>query len=97
MEVVTTLNAPGSPSASSLLPLFSHDVLLDYLVEVLNVTLGATKKDLEATGSLLSPSRRTETLRQCQRFATESQVSIYLSKEVLEGDVPSTETTCTLT
>lgn len=62
--------------------------LIQYLTEVLRVTLGAQESDLESAGSLLSPDRHHETVQRCTRFAAESQVALYVQKDIL----PAAET-----
>lgn len=96
--VVAATNTNGlvtSPSSTSLLPAFNPHTLVDYLTEVLSITLGATKRDLEANGSILSEARRSETLSKCSRFAAEPIVALYASKDVLEREHPE-DATCTL-
>lgn len=67
-------------------------VLVDFLASVLEVTLGATRHDLEHTGSLLSEAQYSDTAQRCTRFASESQQSvIYVQKDAVpreEGDSP---------
>ena len=80
MEVV-------SPEANGQVPHPNHstsidpNLVVDYLVEVLGITLGASLEDLENAGSLLSRSRKSETIQRCTRFALESQVVLYVQKE----------------
>lgn len=89
----TSLATP--PSSTSLLPAFNPITLVEYLTEVLSITLGATKRDLEANGSILSDVRYSETLSKCSRFAAEPIVALYASKDVLEREHPE-DVTCTL-
>lgn len=85
-----------SPSTQSLLPAFNPIILVDYLTEVLFITLGASKRDLEANGSILSETRYSETLSKCSRFAAEPIVALYASKDVLEKESSLEDTTCML-
>ena len=62
--------------------------VIQYLTEVLQVTLGAQKSELESAGSLLSESKYNETQQRCTRFASESQVALYVQKDI----VPAEET-----
>lgn len=62
------------------LALGSHK-LLDYLARLLEVTLGAAKKDLEEHGSLLCITRLSDTLQQFTSFLNEPQVAIYIHKQ----------------
>ena len=57
--------------------------LLRHLVGLLKITLEASSEDLEAKGSILSDARRTDTLQRCLRFASESQVALYVQKDVV--------------
>ena len=61
-------------------------VVVDHLASVLEITLGAARKDLENVGSLLSKARLAETVQRCQRFATESQVALYVQKDIKAED-----------
>ncbi|EFW19348.1 hypothetical protein D8B26_007588 [Coccidioides posadasii str. Silveira] len=65
-------------------PTTDPTIVVQHLAEVLQGTLGALRKDLECTGSLLSTSKYSETLQRCSRFASESQTAIYAHKEVAE-------------
>lgn len=88
MESLVT--SPVSPSANGLVtgnfPTIDPNVVVEYLASVLGITLGATRKDLECTGSLLSKARYSETVQRCTRFATESQVALYVQKDIAAGD-----------
>ncbi|VDB92823.1 BgtA-20854 [Blumeria graminis f. sp. tritici] len=64
-------------------------LLLDYFVNILEVTLGAKRQDLEYEGSLLSIDSRQQTLQSCNRFAIESHPAIYVMKDVV---APNTAT-----
>jgi len=91
-------NSAVSPSASttSLLPSLNPTLLIDYLTEVLSVTVGATKRELEAPGSLLSDSRYSETLQKCSRFAAEPIVALYASKDLVEIEESPNDVICEL-
>ena len=90
------VNTQASPStnglATSTIPTIDPNVVVEYLAQVLEVTLGAKRKDLERAGSLLSKTRYSETVQRCTRFATESQVALYVQKTIgakdgLNGDL----------
>ncbi len=66
-----------NPVASAL---ESHE-LLDYLSKLLDVTLGAPKKDLEEQGSLLCISTVSDTLQRFNSFLNEGQAAIYIQKQ----------------
>ena len=75
------MHAPASPhSATSLDP----QVIVDFLSKVLEVNLGASRDDLQDTGSLLSPARLQDTLQRCIRFALEPQTVLYVLKEAVD-------------
>lgn len=70
---------PASPSA------VDPQTIIQYLVSVLDVTLGASRQELESNDSLLSESRISDTITRCQRFALEAQVALYVQKEALDA------------
>jgi dynein heavy chain 1 len=83
MEIVSPAS-PANGVASTSLPAIDPVLVVEHLAEVLKVTLGATRKDLESLGSLLSKSRYSETVSRCTRFATESQLALYVQKDVVD-------------
>lgn len=78
---VTGSTSPASPNA--LINAFNPVLLADYLREVLALTLGATKAELESVGSLFDPDRESETLARLSRYASEPVVALYASKDVV--------------
>ena len=81
--------AAPSPTATSPAPYstgFDANIVVDHLVKLLETTLGASPEDLEEHGSLLSKSKRSETIQKCQRFASEAQVVLYLRKDLLSTE-----------
>ena len=85
---------PSSPSTNGLatttFPTVDPNIIVEYLASVLETTLGASRRDLEKNGSLLSKSQSSDTVQRCTRFATESQLVLYVQKLVTplqEGDV----------
>ncbi|RMZ76007.1 hypothetical protein DV738_g5168, partial [Chaetothyriales sp. CBS 135597] len=56
-------------------------VVLDHIVRLVETSLGAARRELEAVGSLLSKSKRADALEQCTEFASTSQVALYAQKE----------------
>lgn len=92
----------GTPSAlapnNTILPPFNADKLIEYVKEVLVVTLGAEKDELSRTGSLFSDELIDETTAKLSRYAQETIVAIYVVKdlkqrkqEVLEDGTGSSE------
>lgn len=86
--------APGVPTnglAAATAPVAVTDpnAVVRYLTDVLQVTLGASKRDLEATGSLLSKAKYSETVQKCTRFASESQVALYVQQDIFSAEEPN--------
>lgn len=81
MEVVS----PGANGVPATSPYTSVDpnIIVHHLTDLLQVTLGASRSELEAPGSLLSKSRYADTVQRCTRFATESQVALYVQKDAV--------------
>lgn len=85
MEVVSTEvpnGVPGPAQAS----LVDAGTVIQYLTEVLQVTLGALKTELEGTGSLLSPAKYDDSVQRCMRFASEAQVALYVQKDLVASE-----------
>lgn len=85
----TLASSPGaSPSANGVAA--SHFATVDpalvveHLAKLIEANLGATRRELEDVGSLLSKAKYHETLQRCSRFASESQVALYVQKELVE-------------
>lgn len=85
MEVATSgvSNGVSTPDAAASV---DSGAVIQYLTEVLQVTLGALKSELESAGSLLSDARYHETAQRCMRFATESQVALYVQKDIAAAE-----------
>lgn len=73
------ISQPPEPSAPAA-PI-DPQTIVDYLGRLLSVNLGASRDDLEQSGSLLSPSLLQDTLQRCARFAGDSQAALYIIKE----------------
>ena len=84
MEVVSPGVNGQIPSPD--LVAINPEVIVQYLVDLLEITLGALKEDLERVGSLLSEARRHDTIQRCTKFASESQVALYVLKDVVLPD-----------
>lgn len=87
MEGPLSPGAANGVSTTNPFPTIDPTLVVDYLSGLLQITLGATRKDLESPGSLLSKSRYSDTVQRCTRFASETQVALYVQK-----DAVSTET-----
>lgn len=86
MEVASPRAANGHTASSTPSSVISPDAILQHLVHVLEATLGASVEDLERPGSLLSSSRKHDTLQRCKRFASEAQVALYVSKDFVGSE-----------
>ncbi|KAM3486950.1 hypothetical protein MY8738_000076 [Beauveria namnaoensis] len=74
--------ASNGLSSPAPFPTIEPERVLDHLVAVCQVALGASKEELEQPGNLLSSSRHAETVARCTRFATENQNVLYIQKDV---------------
>lgn len=69
--------------------------VLEHIANLIETALGAARKELEAVGSLLSETKRAETLEKVTHFSADTQVALYAQKErrddLLNGhdDTPS--------
>ncbi|KAJ5199992.1 Dynein heavy chain domain-2 [Penicillium cf. griseofulvum] len=82
MEVASS-GVPNGASTPETAALVDSGAVIQYLTEVLQVTLGAQRSELESAGSLLSESKYNETLQRCTRFASEAQVALYVQKDIV--------------
>ena len=89
MEVVSPgQGANGHPLSSPASGTIDPDLVVRYLVDLLEIILGASIEDLESEGSILSESKKSDTVQRCTRFASESQVALYVQKDVISLDNP---------
>ncbi|KAL8837946.1 MAG: hypothetical protein Q9170_002318 [Blastenia crenularia] len=89
MELVTP-GANGHPPSPVAPTTISPDVVVHHLTDLLEITLGASSEDLESNDSLFSPPRRQDTLHRCARFASESQVALYVQKDIIDVEIRGT-------
>lgn len=85
MEVASP-GAPNGVSTPPQTPFVDSSAVVQYLTEVLQVTLGALKTELESAGSLLSKAKHSDTVQRCTRFATEAQVALYVQKDLVASE-----------
>ena len=78
-------HTPSTPAPAIVDPA----LVVRHLVDLLEVTLGASTEDLESKGSLLADSKRGDTVQRCTRFASESQVALYVQKDAVSPDIPN--------
>ena len=83
----TLVSSPLSPSTNgaptSHFTTVDPTLVVEHLAKLIEANLGATRRELENIGSLLSKSRYSDTLSRCTRFATETQVALYVQKDVV--------------
>ena len=85
MDVVSP-GANGHVSSANATTTIDPTLVVDYLGDLLELALGASTAALEHTGSLLSPAKKQDTVQRCTRFALESQVVLYVQKDLISGD-----------
>jgi dynein heavy chain 1 len=78
-------HTPPPPASASIDP----DLVVRHLVDLLEITLGASTEDLKRKGSLLSEARKSDTVQRCTRFASESQVALYVQKTIITTELPN--------
>ncbi|KAJ5177895.1 Dynein heavy chain domain-2 [Penicillium coprophilum] len=91
MEVASS-GVPNGASTPETAALVDSGAVIQYLTEVLQVTLGAQRSELESAGSLLSELKYNETLQRCTRFALEAQVALYVQKDIVTVEETNGET-----
>lgn len=82
MEVVSP-GANGHTPSSISSAIIDPNLVVRHLADLLEITLGASREDLESPGSLLSGSKRHDTVQRCTRFASEPQDALYVLKNVI--------------
>jgi dynein heavy chain 1 len=70
-----------SRASSPTPPTVDPQMIIEYLEKVLDANLGATERDLRASGSFLSDDKRNDTLQRCLQFSKENQSVLYITKE----------------
>ena len=88
MDVVSPgQGANGQPPSSPAPAFVNPGLVVRYLADLLEIILGASTEDLESEGSLLSKSKKSDTVQRCTRFASESQVALYVQKNAISPDI----------
>lgn len=82
MDVLSP-GANGHTTSSDQSTVLDPHVVVRHLADLLEITLGASLEDLEKPGSLLSESKRHETVQRCTRFASDPQVALYVFKDAI--------------
>lgn len=81
MEVVSPgQGANGHVPSAATATAIDPDLVVRHLVDLLEITLGSSEQELKGNGSLLSEAKRSDTVQRCTRFASESQVALYVQK-----------------
>lgn len=91
MEVAST-GVPNGVSTPETAAVVDTGAVIQYLTEVLRVTLGASESELESAGSLLSSARYNDTVQRCTRFASEPQIALYVQKDIVAAEETNGET-----
>ncbi len=88
MEVVSLGQGANGHAPSSAAAIIDPELVVGHLVDLLEITLGARAEELKGKGSLLSEAKRNDTVQRCTRFASESQVALYVQKTVATAELP---------
>ncbi|KAI0014906.1 cytoplasmic dynein heavy chain [Xylariomycetidae sp. FL0641] len=90
MEAATPPLGAQSPGTNGITPsslvAIEPTVVVEHLASVVSIALGATRADLERPGNLLSSADYADTLQRCSRFATDTQVALYIQKDIQPSD-----------
>ncbi|KAL2044341.1 hypothetical protein N7G274_003046 [Stereocaulon virgatum] len=78
-------HTPPPPAPASIDP----ELVVRHLVDLLEITLGASTEDLKRKGSLLSEARKSDTIQRCTQFASESQRALYVQKTIVTTELPN--------
>lgn len=82
MEVASPQEPGANGVAAAPFPSVDPARVVEHLAAVCEVALGATREDLEAPGSLLHKTRYADTVQRCTRFATDTQTTLYIQKDL---------------
>ncbi len=89
---VSSLSSEGAGANGVSSPPFNiidPKIIVEHLASVVSIALGATRVELEQPGSLLSGETYPDTIHRCSRFATDTQVALYIQKDVAPlEDIP---------
>ncbi len=80
MEVASPGQGANGHVPASTAAIIDPELVVGHLVDILEITLGAHEEELKSEGSLLSEAKRNDTVQRCTRFASESQVALYIQK-----------------
>jgi dynein heavy chain 1 len=76
--------SPTAPNGAHAPPAVEADPLnvLEHIANLIEITLGAARRELEAVGSLLSKAERADSLDKCAKFASDSQITLFAQKDI---------------
>ncbi|KAJ2976789.1 hypothetical protein NQ176_g4738 [Zarea fungicola] len=74
--------APNGLSSAAPFQTIEPERVLDHLVAICLVALGATREELQQSGNLLHSSRHAETVARCSRFSNDNQNVLYIQKDI---------------
>ena len=83
MDVLSPNHSSVDAATTSLEPVDPLEVL-QHIASLIETTLGAARRELEAVGSLLSKANHAESLNRCIRFAEDPKITLYAQKDVRE-------------
>ncbi|KAL1976030.1 hypothetical protein VTN31DRAFT_4422 [Thermomyces dupontii] len=86
MEVASLGVTENGLAAPAQMPSMDPNIVVQYVSEVLRVTLGASKRDLEGPGSLLSKAKYSETVQRCTRFASDALAALYVQQDIVAAE-----------
>lgn len=90
MEVTSTpaQSASANGVAMEAFSTIEPQRIIDHLVDVCRIALGASQEDLEQPGNMLHEARHGDTVARCTRFATmDSQNVLYIQKDTASASV----------
>ncbi|KAF7560337.1 hypothetical protein G7046_g3815 [Stylonectria norvegica] len=82
---VSSVVPPANGVAAVPFPTVEPERVVEHLAAICQITLGASREDLEQTGSLLHKSRYADTITRCTRFASDTQIVLYIQKDVAQS------------
>ncbi|PTB70906.1 hypothetical protein BBK36DRAFT_1134104 [Trichoderma citrinoviride] len=81
-----SLPAPPSPTPTPTpFPTIDPERVVEHLVAICEVALGASRSDLELPGNLLHKASYAETVSRCTRFANDSLNVLYIQKDLVQA------------
>ncbi|KAH6659609.1 dynein heavy chain [Truncatella angustata] len=89
METAASPLGHQEPTANGISPsslvMIDPDKVVQHLAAIVTIALGASRQDLEREGNLLSTENYADTVQRCTRFASDSQVALYIQKEIVSS------------